>query len=83
MGLLRRVWKSLGQGPNGNRMPYVYTNPDSDTVLDKVDSVFILAKSLPPHLKTQKMQDVVDTYRKTRRSSTVDPVTGKAKICRA
>ena len=80
IGLFRGVWASLGQGPNGNRMPYVYTNPDSGTILDKVDHVFVLAKRLPQTLRSQKMTDVVSQYRKQRKQSTVDPKTGRLKF---
>ena len=35
-------------GANGNKAPYVVTNPDPETILSQYDVLFILAQKVPP-----------------------------------
>jgi len=47
LGLKRGMSEKLKVGPNGNRMPYVFTNCTPDTITFKEDSVFVLSPKEP------------------------------------
>ena len=78
LGLFRGIWKKMKSGPKGNKMPYVYTNPDKDASLETCDSVFVLAQDPPDDLLTAKaaFSDVVESLGKARRLSTALAITG-------
>ena len=71
IAVLRGVWAKLKQGPNGNSIPYVFTNPGPDCRLDKCDRIFVLAAKQPetsiflqhpkkqPSMEESKAQEVV------------------------
>jgi len=40
-------------GANGNKAPYVVTNPDPETILTQYDVLFILAQKVPPASSSQ------------------------------
>ena len=41
------VWSKYRQGPNGNRLPYVFTNPAPETIMKRCDRVFVLSEKQP------------------------------------
>jgi hypothetical protein len=55
LAIRRGVWVKLGSGPNGNSFPYVSTNPDEHTRVDKCDSLYVLSS----HKSNQEVSDFV------------------------
>lgn len=52
LGLFRGVFPQMRQGPKGNKMPYVFTNPPRDTELFSCDRVFVLSQQ--PQVASQQ-----------------------------
>ncbi len=55
LAIRRGVWAKLGSGPNGNSFPYVYSNPDENTRVDKCDSLYVLSS----HKSNKEVSDFV------------------------
>ena len=82
LGLYRGTWShQLHSGPKGNRIPYVYTNPDKGSSLESCDAVFVLAQFPPEDLLAQKrsVADVMDSLQRARKLSTALKITAPAK----
>ena len=75
LALLRGVWGTLNQGPLGNRLPYVYTNPRPGAPLHKGDACFVLASKIP---RTLRRQDLSQVTEKARRRSVSDLIAGNS-----
>eukprot|EP00947_MAST-08B_sp_MAST-8B-sp1_P000855 g855.t1 len=83
LGLYRGTWNhQLHSGPKGNRIPYVYTNPDKGSSLESCDAVFVLAQFPPEDLLAQKrsVADVMDSLQRARKLSTALKITAPAKL---
>lgn len=46
------------RGATDNKYPYVYTNPDKDTVITHRDRVFVLGVDIPDELQGDKYEMV-------------------------
>ena len=63
IAVLRGTFPHMKIGPKGNKMPYVFTNPDKDTELFTCDRLFVLSQK---PLTTTKLKTLLEASKDIR-----------------